>query len=307
MHRYLFVLALSCFSVLGYAQQECSEIYRDGEWETAKKVCESAAKLGSPQDMYYLANVYGRKNTLPENELNRISWYTKAAEAGHYESQRALAYHYSFRKKNRVNAEYFLLMSAIHPDADEIALNSTGRFYRIANRDVKGNEALLQERWSESFRWHKQAADLGSTYGQIKVGDLYKDGMGVEQNWKAAIEWYLKAATHGDEHAYFRLGYLYLYGVKNEGEVILEKDLAKAYGYLKFAAEKWGKFSHVDLGYFDAFISNPFIKLPAKETLGKRHRNPKDDIKQLDLILKQNWRESGDKIYESLASGEFDL
>lgn len=307
MYRYLLIFALFSTSTLSSPQEQCSEIYRSGGWDKAKQVCETAAKLGNPRDMYYLANVYGRKNTLPENELKRIAWYSKAAEAGDYESQRALAFHYSFEKKNRLKAEYYLLMSAIHQEADEIAFNSTGRFYRISNQDVEKNEVLLQERWAESYKWHMKAAEMGDAYGQIKVGDLYKDGMGVEQDWHEALNWYKKAATQGDIYAYYRLGYLYLHGVKDKEQIIVQKDVARAYGYLKYAAEKWGKFGHVDLGRFDAFISNPFKKLPWKLTYGKRYHNPKDDLKKLNRRLGERELKIGEDIYESVVSNEFNL
>jgi len=312
MLRYIFALTLISTSCLSDSLEECKDVYRSAEWEIAKEICEQATKSGNSEAMYYLANVYGRKNRIKENEVKRIAWYEKAAEAGSYKSQAVLALHYSFTKLNRVKAEYYYLMSVLHNEANEVAFNSAGRFYRIRNKDIEKDESLsdyeketlLQERWADSFMWHKRAADIGDSYGQIIVGDLYKDGMGIEQSWSKALEWYNKAANQGDKHAFFRLGYLFLHGVKHKDKVIVQKDAGRAYGYLKYAAEKWGKYSHVDLGHFDAYISNPTKKLTWKQTYGKSHHNPKKDIQPLGNVISKQEIQDGERIYELVISGE---
>jgi hypothetical protein len=62
------------------------------------------------------------------------------------------------------------------------------------------------------------------------LGELYNNGIGVEQDHEKAIEWYEKAADALDTYAMCSLGYIYYYG---RGA---ECDYAKAYGYISQAA-----------------------------------------------------------------------
>ena len=46
-----------------------------------------------------------------------------------------------------------------------------------------------------------QAAELGDTRAQVKMGGMYHDGQGVPQSDSEAAKWYLKAAERGDSGA----------------------------------------------------------------------------------------------------------
>ncbi|WP_455210973.1 tetratricopeptide repeat protein, partial [Kaarinaea lacus] len=55
-------------------------------------------------------------------------------------------------------------------------------------------------------QWYKKAATEGDADAQYELGDMYKQGTGVEQNNSLAIKWFRKAANQGHEAAKRRLG-----------------------------------------------------------------------------------------------------
>lgn len=58
---------------------------------------------------------------------------------------------------------------------------------------------------------HTQAAQ-GDATAQIRLGRMYRHGLGVPQDFQEAVRWYSKAADQGDAEAQFRLGMLYEFG-----------------------------------------------------------------------------------------------
>ena len=63
------------------------------------------------------------------------------------------------------------------------------------------------------FRFMRLAAKhTGGASAQYIVGDLYKDGVGVQRNYSQAADWYRKAAEQGHSRARSELGNLYLNG-----------------------------------------------------------------------------------------------
>ena len=65
-----------------------------------------------------------------------------------------------------------------------------------------------RENPQEAFRLALAAADAGSPFAQLMVGDFYAYGTGTAQDKNKAERYYLLAATHGEPHARKRLGKL---------------------------------------------------------------------------------------------------
>jgi hypothetical protein len=58
-----------------------------------------------------------------------------------------------------------------------------------------------QMAYEESLKWCQMAADLGDVEAQLKMGDIYSQGLGVTADKKEAFNWYLFAADNGSEQA----------------------------------------------------------------------------------------------------------
>jgi len=87
---------------------------------------------------------------------------------------------------------------------------------------------------SLAAEWFEKAALQGNAYAQMKLGDLYETGEGVEKNAAIAADWREKAANRGNVKAQELLGKMYLDG---NG---VPKDPGKAEYWLNRAALEGG-------------------------------------------------------------------
>jgi TPR repeat protein len=112
---------------------------------------------------------------------------------------------------------------------------------RLAERGSDGAQVLLAGMYLRgeggvarddrlAAEWFEKAALQGNPYAQMKLGDLYETGRGVEKNAAIAADWREKAANRGNIKAQERLGKMYL-----EGNGV-PKDRRKAEYWLKRAA-----------------------------------------------------------------------
>ena len=76
----------------------------------------------------------------------------------------------------------------------------------------EGKAAYEAEDYSTALRLWKQAAEQGNADAQYGLGDLYLDGLGVEQDYAQALNWYRKAADQGNAQGQIAIGYLYRLG-----------------------------------------------------------------------------------------------
>ena len=73
-------------------------------------------------------------------------------------------------------------------------------------------------------------AEQGNLAAQVRLGDIYRYGRGVQRNYRTAVKWYTQAAEQGCTVAQFGLGNMY----KN-GQGIARDDVY-AYMWLNLAA-----------------------------------------------------------------------
>lgn len=76
----------------------------------------------------------------------------------------------------------------------------------------KGNRYSNEKNYTEAFKWHKKAAELGYAPAQNDLGAMYHNGKGVNRDYVEALKWYLKAAESGYSNAQYNLGVLYRNG-----------------------------------------------------------------------------------------------
>ncbi len=67
-------------------------------------------------------------------------------------------------------------------------------------------------RYDEAIGWYRKAADQGDPAGQRLMGDLYREGVGVERDPAKAHGCYVKAAEQGEPLAQVTLGVMYIQG-----------------------------------------------------------------------------------------------
>jgi len=70
----------------------------------------------------------------------------------------------------------------------------------------------VEQDFKEAFKWTQKAAGQGLASDQYNLGYMYDNGRGVEQDFKEAVKWYQKAADQGDLKAQNNLGVKYANG-----------------------------------------------------------------------------------------------
>lgn len=77
----------------------------------------------------------------------------------------------------------------------------THRDDSVTSREFEIGVALLKSSPQKGFSMLLSCASRGYAPAQSKVGDCYRDGIGVETDRQKALEWYRKAAEQGSEAA----------------------------------------------------------------------------------------------------------
>ena len=174
-----------------------------------------------------------------------------------------------------LNAEDFDNTLKLAQQGDAVAQCKLGYIYRQGDG--------VEQDYSKSFYWYKQAAERGNDVGQRSLGLMYKLGWGcsqddaraaiwfrksaeqgdcvaqylfartcyclndgVQEDGEQAIYWYTKAAEQGLADAEYELGQLYFYGWGNNHDSTKDKTLAN-YWYQK-AAEHGNKDAQFHMG-----------------------------------------------------------
>lgn len=83
---------------------------------------------------------------------------------------------------------------------------------------------------AESVMWCQMAADRGDVEAQLKMGDIYSQGLGVTADKKEAFNWYLFAADNGNEQAQQAVASAY-----SNGDGVAQSD-AEAWFWLSVTA-----------------------------------------------------------------------
>lgn len=97
----------------------------------------------------------------------------------------------------------------------------------------------------QAVYWFRMAAEQGNATGQWLLGTMYQDGRGVEQNDEQAVHWFRKAAEQGDEVAQLLLDYMYREGRGVKQDEQDEQDLY----LLRKTAEQGDEVAQCLLGY----------------------------------------------------------
>ncbi|KAF9089365.1 hypothetical protein BGX29_012099 [Mortierella sp. GBA35] len=93
-----------------------------------------------------------------------------------------------------------------------VSVTSGDKDAQVALGNIYRDGVGVQQVHQAAMDWYLKAADQGDSEGLSKVGYLYDKGLGVPQDYSVAMEWYRKAADQGDVHAQYSVGYLYYFG-----------------------------------------------------------------------------------------------
>ena len=219
------------------------------EWYT------KSAKQGNSTGQWRLGNMYEYGKGVEQDYTKAFEWYTKSAEQDDSVGQWSLGCLYELGQgtiQNCVKAVELYSMSADQGDSQgqynlarvlyfgigiEKSREKAIKLLRLSEAQddnlapwLLGIIYQLENDYDKSLEYLKKALSEGYRYAAISIGDLYKDGLGVEQNGEKAREYYLQA---NDADGFDSLGNLYLQGCEG-----IEQDVETAYEYFKKAEAK---------------------------------------------------------------------
>ncbi|MCE1238080.1 MAG: caspase family protein [Hyphomicrobiales bacterium] len=243
----------------GEAMRSLADLYLNGvggdrEPAKARGLLEQAADDGNAAAMTALAQLLLAGAVGPVDEAGARVWYEKAAAAGYESAANWLAAHAPTAAPDLAKGDLCdaaagaaadPLRSVSHPPVDgidvKIALpaceaahaadpsnlrwaNQLGRAYLVGDRDL------------DAVRTFRAAAEAGSAYAALWMGNLHDRGRaGLEASADRAIEWWTKAASFGSPNAMFNLG-VTLFDRAAAGGGAAEKTLGEARDWFERAA-----------------------------------------------------------------------
>jgi len=87
-----------------------------------------------------------------------------------------------------------------------------GQSPSLANDYTKGVEAYEKGDFTTALKFWQPLAEQGDTDAQYNLGQMYRQGQGVQQDNKTAVKWYTLAAEQGIANAQVNLGVMYRRG-----------------------------------------------------------------------------------------------
>ena len=183
------------------------------------------AEEGDLEAMNVLAGNYNYGTGVEVDQKKAFSWWKKAADLGHDESQYFVGLFYG--TGDVVSQDYKMAIKYFKMAADQgyvDAIYQLGRFiYRGfgCRKNIKNGLMLMDK-----------AAEAGNKVAMKEVAHAFYRGEGVRHNFKKALKYYFELAKDDDDEAYWHIIQSYL-----EGKGV-EKDEKKAMEWIDKGIEK---------------------------------------------------------------------
>lgn len=152
----------------------------------------------SPAAWVALGNAYRLGQGCEVDEVEAVTWYDKAAQAGDVQGQFSLAVMYDqglgVRPNDKEALRWYLAAAKAGDAPAQFNLGNMIRAGRGCPRDPK-----------VAAQWYKKAADQGDAAALFNLGTLHEAGEGVPADLGRAQEFYRRAAAMGLAEAQFNL------------------------------------------------------------------------------------------------------
>ena len=188
-----------------------------------------AAEQGYSDAQFELGQMYSERNGVDRDDREAIKWYRKAAEQGNSDAYYKLCVMYAF---GRGAPKKFIVEPEEGPKKFIVDPENVGA-QQIRLCVIYEDSEVPPQSFEEALEYYRKAVEEGDADAQYKLGEMYKNGRGVQQDDIAAAKWYSKAAEQGNSDAYYKLGEIY-----ENGRGVQQDDIAAAEWYRK-AAEQY--------------------------------------------------------------------
>jgi TPR repeat protein len=157
--------------------------------------------------------MYETGDGVPQDYVQAVEWYKKAADLGDAVAQHDLGDMYlKGEGVARDPAQAMQWYKKVAEKGNAYAQFKIGHIYETGDG--------VPQDYAQAMEWYRKAAQEGSTYltaggnsdAENAIGDMYLLGHGVPQDYAQAMEWYKKAAWEGNADAQNAIGKIYLLG-----------------------------------------------------------------------------------------------
>jgi TPR repeat protein len=144
--------------------------------------CSKAAEHGLPTAQFLLGQIYQHPWDPEIRDLGTaFKWYSKAAAQGYADAQDEIGGMYEFGLG--VPTDYAEAEKWFAKANDLLAI-------AIMYDRVARNRPL-------AAKWYRKLADQGDKFARFRLGEMYRDGEGVQRDYAAALRWFNLAAASG--------------------------------------------------------------------------------------------------------------
>jgi TPR repeat protein len=156
--------------------EDATAAYERGDNTTALRLFRSLADQGNANAQAFLGLMYESGDGVPQNHIEAVKWYRKAALQGHTYAQRDLAFIY-YNGAEGVPQNYAEAARWFRDAAE----HGYGTAQSILG-DMYNKGQGVPQNYGEAVKWYRKAADQGSRVAQHKLGIMYESGQGVQQS-----------------------------------------------------------------------------------------------------------------------------
>lgn len=198
--------------------QKLNDLYKtaldEKNYELAFDYCKQAALLGSVPAIYLLGRLYlsGKNISIDSTMTLRMAMtcFTLAADCGFEPAEKIIAEIYSdYRTLSEKILEY---------DGDKAE-----KLYSLGTEIIYECDIGETPDYKKAFEYFSEAAKLFHSSAMEELGDLYRNGYGVDKDMKKAAQWFARAAHfrfYREKQDLYQLSEEMREGILYEGKII---------------------------------------------------------------------------------------
>lgn len=154
--------------------------------EKAIESYQEAAAFGNVKASLALGNCYETGRGVPQNKEEAVKYYKLAADRGNIEAKNSLAR----ISDERVGPEH--IQEVIQ---QYLAADNPSAMFQLGDIYERGRPGVPID-MKKAIEYFEIAAKYGNAEAAMHLGDLYREGKGVEKDLLKAIAWYQNGATN---------------------------------------------------------------------------------------------------------------
>ena len=208
---------------------------RPKDFDKALEFFKQSAKVANAEAFYWIGVMYEQGKSVSKNDKRAFKYFKESANLGYSWGFNKMGQFYQYGKGVEIDEDEALKMynSACKKGCSDENLETRMREIQEIKLNKGVVESLLSQaqehyngsNYEEAVKLFYQAAKLGDCDAKYRVGEMYRNGKGVEENCSEAIRYFKMAEELNQGPACYELAEMY---EKGEG-VPIDEELAIKY------------------------------------------------------------------------------